>query len=419
MSNYPGPLYETSFVIADEAVANVESWIEDVLRRARLLDGIEFARSFSTGSSGHTARTCQFQALDDNALDELIDGFFSDLDAEAAEQFGDDVVVGSRTLRVDETEELPLDESPTCLNCGTRLRGQYCGHCGQRSRNRLISIWQLLREAFGDLLELDSRLWRTVVPLLTRPGRLTRDYLEGRRARYMPPFRTYLVLSVIFFLVAFFDPQQDLSLFFEPETPPTAEELADIEADDGVASSEGGLFDNCDKASIEADDDVPVWVQERFSDERLKQICERNKARGNENVADAILDNVPIALIVLLPIMALVLKLLYPLSRRYFVEHLLFFVHFHAFFFLILLLQIMFARVANWLSLAGVISTIIIVATSFYIPVYLYKAMRHVYGQGHMVTIVKYLMLVVAYATGAMLTMLGAFLFALISAPPT
>ena len=49
------------------------------------------------------------------------------------------------------------------------------------------------------------------------------------------------------------------------------------------------------------------------------------------------------ALIVLLPLMALVFKGLYPLSRRYFVEHLLFFVHFHAFFFLILTLQILFA----------------------------------------------------------------------------
>ena len=156
MSNYPGPLYETSFVIADEVLGDVDTWLQGLLERARLQDGIEFARSVSSGtdSSGQAVRTCQFQALDDNALNELIYGLFSDLDAEAAAQFGDSVVVGSRTLRADEAQELPLDESPTCLNCGTRLRGQYCGHCGQRSRNRLISIWQLLQEAFGDLLEL-------------------------------------------------------------------------------------------------------------------------------------------------------------------------------------------------------------------------------------------------------------------------
>jgi len=172
--------------------------------------------------------------------------------------------------------------------------------------------------------------------------------------------------------------------------------------------------------NLSDEEDAPEWLTKRFSDERLKQICERNKARGNDSIADAILDNIPIALIVLLPIMAMVLKVLYPLSRRYFVEHLLFFVHFHAFFFLILILQILFARLAGILGpedgAIDSISTLILVATSFYIPVYLYKAMRHVYGQGHLVTIPKYLMLSVAYVAGATFTMLGALVVALVSA---
>ncbi len=152
----------------------------------------------------------------------------------------------------------------------------------------------------------------------------------------------------------------------------------------------------------------------------MQQICKHNKARGSKNFIAAIADNIPVALIVLLPIMAMVLKLLYPLSRRYFVEHLLFFVHFHAFFFLMLALQILFARITGLLAaedgaIDG-ISTLIIVVASFYIPVYLYKAMRHVYGQGHVVTIFKYVILLVAYLTGATFTMLGAFLVAVLSA---
>jgi len=69
-------------------------------------------------------------------------------------------------------------DSQSCLNCGTELVGQYCRQCGQRATSRFISIYELLRDAFGDLFELDSRLWRTVVPLLIRPGLLTKDYLE-------------------------------------------------------------------------------------------------------------------------------------------------------------------------------------------------------------------------------------------------
>jgi len=470
MTNNAGPLYEMNLVIADEVLADVEHWLEETLRASLRHDSIENARVFELAPDnypdGQTGRSFQLQASDDNSLDELLDGYISKLDAEAAEKFGDQVSIDSRILRADQSYELSPDESAVCLNCHARLRGQYCGHCGQRSRNRLISIWQLLQEAFGDLLELDSRLWRTLVPLLTRPGQLTKDYLEGRRARYMPPFRTYLVLSVIFFVVAFFDPQKDLSLFFDPVPKPTAEEIAQAEADNLAAAakieeqhqaaietlqgleSEGkipgeivaeiidaddeinnnlgndpdgsGIFGDCEDASISDEEDLPEWLKKRFPDERVKEICERNKVRGNENLADAMLDNIPIALIVLLPLMALVLKVLYPLSRRYFVEHLLFFVHFHAFFFLMLIVEILFARATGSLGpedgAIDSISQLILVIASFYIPVYLYKAMRHVYGQGHIVTIMKYLILTIAYMTGALVTMLSVILFAVLSA---
>ncbi len=356
-----------------------------------------------------------------------------------------------------------LPEHRDCLNCGTRLRGQYCGNCGQRATSRLISLYELIRDAFGDMFELDSRLWRTLIPLLLRPGQLTRDYLEGRRARYMPPFRMYLVLSVVFFIIAFFDPRDDLSLLFEPEPAPTAEEVEATEADKeealdeaeealGELAESGVLSDERAQKALDAieeerdgenevtlygdtgfniriDDDtgectvdqasldeMPPWMQKRLTPERIERICERISADGGaKTFLDMMLDNIPVALIVLLPVLALVLKALYPLSRRYFVEHLLFFVHFHSFFFLILTLQILFSRLASLVWVPDWAIALVLVAASFYIPVYLYKAMRRVYGQGHLMTLMKYVALVVAYSAGATFTMLGATLFALVS----
>ena len=113
--------------------------------------------------------------------------------------------------------------------------------------------------------------------------------------------------------------------------------------------------------------------------------------------------------------MAFVLKGLYPLSRRYFVEHLLFFVHFHAFFFLILTLQILFSRLGGLVRIPEPVIVLVLVAASFYIPVYLYKAMRLVYGQGHFLTLTKYFALAITYTIGATMTMMGALLFALFS----
>jgi hypothetical protein len=313
----------------------------------------------------------------------------------------------------------------------------------------------LLSEAFGDLLELDSRVWRTLTPLLIRPGQLTHDYLQGRRARYMPPFRTYLVLSILFFVVALFNPDEGFGLLSEPPPPATAEEIEkrDAElaakkdllqelADEGIYV--GGQMSDEQRAEVEdqvaaavdddrginvtlngdndwdcesgeVDDDTPDWVKRRLTPERVKALCEQFKSKsGQKAIIDKLLDNIPMALIVLIPLMALVLKALYPLSRRYFVEHLLFFVHFHAFFFLILILLNLFSGATELLNIDGTTTNLVIVAGVFYVPVYLYMGMRRVYGQGRFVTFIKYIALLFAYACGTLLTMLGAALSAVI-----
>lgn len=366
-----------------------------------------------------------------------------------------------------------------CLNCGAPLTGQYCGQCGQRATNRLISLWELLRDAFGDLFELDSRLWRTLIPLMLRPGQLTSDYLRGRRMRYMPPFRMYLVLSLLFFVIVFFDPRQELALLYEPDQLPAAGEQAadgdggatmpgrgeEAEArrtleelvsqgvideavlerfDAGVttrtapepadapapADESGGDADESDGPSVNIDfgdgedrcnvDDMdlsgaPQFIQRRLTEERLRHVCERVTEVGGYGVLRAMLDNVPVALLLLLPALALVMKLLYPLSRRYYVEHLLFIVHFHAFFFLLLTLQVLWARSMGLVGAPSAMSVLPIVATSFYVPVYLFRSMRSVYEQGRVLTFLKFLGLIVAYVTGMTVMLSAALLITVFS----
>jgi hypothetical protein len=374
-----------------------------------------------------------------------------------------------------------VDDSPDrCRNCGAALSGQYCGQCGQRATSRLISLWELVRDAFGDLFELDSRLWRTLVPLVARPGRLTREYLEGRRARFMPPFRMYLVLSLVFFLVAFFNPQSDFEILFEPDEELSDEALPDTgeaariaaaraegrqEAQEALEelvregiidesllgpdgpirlSTEPGADDASPPDAPEApshdagarnepgelvltfgDDDIidcesgqfdisgfPQWLQRRLTPRRMQHLCERLKVAGADGLVAELIDRIPAALILLLPLMALVLKLLYPLSRRYYVEHLLFFVHFHSFFFLLLTLQILWSRLVHMGGLHEAVAVLPIVASSIYIPVYLFISMRRVYGQGRFVTFLKFVILFLTYLFGSGLLLFGTLVLA-------
>ncbi|MCH8865635.1 MAG: DUF4286 family protein [Proteobacteria bacterium] len=463
MTTRQGPIYEVTFFVDRDVVDDHDRWLEDHVRKSLRLAGIADCRVFSLPDNDdeHARRICQHVLETDEALDEFLDGAGADIDTEIAAHFGEHVAISARVLREDNTHQTPLDETPNCLNCSARLRGQYCGHCGQRARGRLISLWELIADAFGDLLEIDSRIWQTLIPLMIRPGRLTHDYLKGRRARYMPPFRMYLVMSVIFFVVAFFDPREELSLFFEPQPSEVTEvesdatdadeanvneaiidaertrqeifdELAksgiivgDRTAPDGIIGEAGPItirIDGDDDAtdedcSVDASDleDLPDWLARRLTPERLQQVCERVQVDDGRSLMDKVLGNIPAALIILLPLMALILKALYPLSRRYYVEHLLFFVHFHAFFFLILTLQILFARLAGLLGVPENAVALTIVAVSVYVPLYLFIAMRRVYGQSRFVTFLKYIVLTVTYGAGFLLTMIGALAIAAFS----
>lgn len=462
MTDNFGPVYEVTHTVDHEIVAEFDSWLSQHIEEMLSIQGISRARSFTTEDQedGRFRRVSQYYFASDLDLENYLAGPAPVMRQSAEELFAGQFAVSRRVLHENEFIDGALKPAELCLNCGATLSGQYCGNCGQRAQTRLISIWQLLREAFGDLLELDSRVWRTLTPLSIRPGKLTRDYLEGRRARFMPPFRTYLVLSIIFFLVAFFDPREEFGIFFDDaeiaaeqsEEASEADEIRDEVmrglVEDGILTAEQAGIpgsrniaaadepvppesegDDVDGFNIQFGDDEsssnedcdnidtedwPPWLKQRLTPERLTVMCERVVADDGKALGSKLLDNIPAALIALLPLMALVLKVLYPLSKRYYVEHVLFVVHYHAFFFLILSLQIIFGRLIALLGLPGFFSGITTAAVSIYIPVYLAMAMRRVYGQSWYITIPKYLILSIAYLIGlagilAMTAIIAAF----------
>ncbi len=448
MSNTAGPIYEVTLSVDREIVDAFDAWLEDHVEEMLDIPGFLKAETFEIedDKEDRARRVTHYYLASEEDLEEYLAGPANAMRQSGIDKFSDRFEASRRVLRRTDESDEELRPLPSCLNCGTSLGGQYCGNCGQRARSRLISLWELIREAFGDLFELDSRLWHTLVPLIIRPGKLTRDYLLGRRARFMPPFRTYLVLSVVFFLVAFFDPREEFNVLFEPAAESTeeaeaadqsAEEirqgiLADL-AEDGIIAGDEALHDdpddsdgvsfnisddesgvNCNLEDLESAD-MPDWLANRMTPERLQLVCERVIADDGRAMSEKLRDNVPAALFFLLPLMALILKIMYPLSKRYYVEHLLFVVHNHAFVFLILTLQILFARIASLASISEKVIDIVLIGAAIYIPVYLFRSMQRVYGQGVFVTALKFMFLALSYFVGFALMIGFAALFAAFS----
>jgi hypothetical protein len=111
-----------------------------------------------------------------------------------------------------------------CPNCATSLMGPWCYHCGQSSEDFHRSLVKLAAEAIGGLFDFDSRFWRTVPDLCLRPARLTRAYLDGHRVVQVPPFRLFLVVVVIVFLVGSFG--SHTKVIVAPATPNSADPMA-------------------------------------------------------------------------------------------------------------------------------------------------------------------------------------------------
>jgi hypothetical protein len=230
MTNVPGVIYEVSLAIEQDVVDEFDAWLQMHIDEMLAIPGFVDARVFSLENDrqGRAQRVTHYHLESEADLERYLAGPSAAMRHSAVDRFGDKFEASRRILHGSLLQGAQTQTPEICLNCKSTLAGQYCASCGQRARSRLISLWELVSGAFGDIFELDSRLWRTLIPLFTRPGALTRDYLEGRRARYMPPFRTYLVLSIVFFLVAFFDPKTDLQILFEPD------EILTIDAVDPV-----------------------------------------------------------------------------------------------------------------------------------------------------------------------------------------
>ena len=87
----------------------------------------------------------------------------------------------------------------TCRNCGAALRGTFCSSCGQEHRHDRPRIGDWLRDTIEAAASLDSRTWRTIAALTVRPGRMVRDYVEGRCAPFVSPLRYAVATCALWF----------------------------------------------------------------------------------------------------------------------------------------------------------------------------------------------------------------------------
>lgn len=314
---------------------------------------------------------------------------------------------------------------PACANCGTALNGPYCANCGQKASDLHKPVWWILGEFLDAVFGYDSRTFRTLWLLFAEPGEFTRRYIAGQRASLLPPFRLFVIATLVFFLTL---QVTGLAIIaFKMRSAPTSVPSSDVamvvkrasERAGGVEVGAGGkiismeffvpaesiehltlsakqkreVSEQAAKIEVEtegANEDEKGWL--RYFMTKGQRIAE-----GYERaLADPIKLNAPLnvwlprLMLVLVPVFALLLSALHWWPRVYLSEHLVFSVHIHTVVFVALALTAMTVAIVGDSDFMWAVWLVLIV--------YLWMAMYRVYGRSWWLTSLKFVGLLVIYS---------------------
>ncbi|MGH6888658.1 MAG: DUF3667 domain-containing protein [Rhizomicrobium sp.] len=331
-----------------------------------------------------------------------------------------------------------------CHNCETPLIGAYCGACGQERDTHRHSVWSLLREFGAEIVSFDSRVLRTMIALLIRPGELPMAFREGRTRRYMPPVRLYLFVSLLFFLVlsvaaialvqielreiphAYFVktlPNGGVSVIANGhEGAPLfiGQELKRKDFSPGPHSGMttrvhffgriGEFHQHISPEGWASLARIRAEIQHAVGNNPHGWMARNALAMVEKLARDPAALNahltawIPRVFFLLLPIFAILLAIFYVRQRRnyYFVDHMVFSLSIHTFVFAVLIIAI---GAAQFLP-GGTVAELIFAAMA----IYLFLAMKRFYAQGWVITAFKFLTLSFVYLSFVLIPVLAVVL---------
>lgn len=237
-----------------------------------------------------------------------------------------------------------------CANCGAELQGDFCHRCGQAAESPVGPIREVGAHLLRGFTDLDRRIVRTSKALLFEPGRLSEEWIEGRRERWVGPIRLYVACSVAYFVVA------------------------------ALAGTHSILF---------------IQLQ---------------SGEGAEHFVEWL----PRLMFLVVPAFALLLAGLFRRDGRYYVEHLVFALHVHSAWYLLLTVDaairpLLVAAPEAW-TWERIVLTAVSIGIQLAVWIYLWTALRRFYGRGPLSTLGRTLLMMLGYGfllTGATLTIIA------------
>ncbi len=404
----PGNLiYEVECQLDPDIVADYDAWLPGHVRDVLACQGFLGATvEFPEMPPGERQRRCiRYRIESIAALDHYLENQATRLRTETAQRFGGRVHCERRVLRPRHELTSTAHEPARCLNCGAPVPGKHCTQCGQASDVHLLSMKEVAADVTHSLLHLDSRVWSTLWLLISRPGELTREFIAGRHQKYLPPFRLYLAVSVLFFAVSVLLPDSDLLNKEEVRKEFVAESVDLTKLHESAAAKDGCKVNFSERPSF---DDLEL---------ALGRACEKMRTDGGAHFAERFAATAPKLMFLFLPLMAAVAFHFYWRPRRLYAEHLVLFLHNHAFTYLLIGVSEILSAVSDlripFIGILGFVNFLLFV----YLPYYVFRSMRIVYGEGRLKTTLKFLSIGTIYLLLLGVTMMAGLVYAMLTLP--
>ncbi|MBP1164604.1 MULTISPECIES: DUF3667 domain-containing protein [unclassified Chryseobacterium] len=347
-------------------------------------------------------------------------------------------------------EDKKLRDNRTCLNCGHQVEERFCPHCGQENIENRQSFHFLFTHFIEDFTHYDGQFWKTIQYLFTRPGILTKEYLEGKRQLYVAPVKLYIFISFITFFLPNILPhakeeakkssphlqikveQRELSIGISQEVQKEEAQtrkdttitqkaldtlkIKDIEEKkdffDGTSDTkEASVMDAYSIEqydSILAKDKTGIYTVMRPVSKKIFELMGEGFTKHQiwKKYKENLIHTVPKALFVYLPIFTFFLWLFHNKKKWWYFDHGIFTLHYFSFLLLDVLILIIGEKITSFLpgnNLFTLLYSLVCLALAIYMTVYLFLSHYRVYETKKRTSILKGSLLFIINSIGLML----------------
>ena len=285
----------------------------------------------------------------------------------------------------------------TCLNCNHVVENKFCPNCGQENIETKQSFHYLFTHFVEDLTHYDGSFWKTIKALLFKPGRLTKEYLAGKRKLYVPPVKLYIFISFVAFLLPNILPDYSFVEDLDANKP-----KANIVDNDEIEKKNVVVFNGPPISNLKQLDSIENVATEKEKMSRfeyyaykyaIKNKAKATKEESREKIKENLRHNTPKVLFLYMPVFAFFLWLFHNKKKWYYFDSGVFTLHYFGFLLLLFTISVFFDWLFALVYTGDVISALIGIATVTYGFFYFFRAHSTFFGEKKYISRLKGLLL--------------------------